>query len=216
MKKVVVFFDVDGTLLRGNINTAILLYLFRKGELPIVMILRSLFWYMSWHLGFTNNVAHIARKGAQELAGISEGHLKDLVDNAFDQEVAKNIYKEAVAIIKDHWDKGHEVILLSSSFEPFIKKVAMHLNIPEVIATNLEVTGGKYTGRIHGEVVWGNKHHIVEEFCRAQKPDEIYAYTDQFQDASMLELVTYPVAVNPDFRLRRRARTRGWMILNFY
>ncbi|MEK7576101.1 MAG: HAD-IB family hydrolase [Patescibacteria group bacterium] len=215
MKKIVVFFDVDGTLIRGNINTAILLYLFRKGELSVCMLFRSVFWYTAWHIGLTNDVERIAQKGAKELSGISVQRLEKLIDEAFRQEVVKRIYQEAVAIIKNHWAENHEVILLSSSFEPFIKKLATHLGIPEVIATKLEVVDGKYTGQIDGDVVWGNKRKIVEAFYQEHNPDEMYAYSDQFQDAALLERVTYPFAVNPDFRLGRYARAKGWKILKF-
>ena len=215
MQKTVVFFDVDGTLISGNVNTAILFYLFRKGALPPIMLLRAIFWYASWRTGLTRNIEQIARKGARELAGISEQHLRAFIDEAFHRQVAGTVYREAVEIIKRHRDQGHEVVLLSSSFEPFIQKIASYLNIPEVIATKLEIESGVYTGHIEGKIVWGNKHHIVAEFRRTHNPDKIYAYSDQFQDAPMLELVTYPVAVNPDFRLRRRAAAKGWKILRF-
>jgi len=39
------------------------------------------------------------------------------------------------------------------------------------------------------------------------------AYSDSFSDLSMLEAVGFPVAVNPDRRLRRVARERGWPML---
>jgi phosphoserine phosphatase len=40
-------------------------------------------------------------------------------------------------------------------------------------------------------------------------------YTDSYTDLPMLERVGRPVAVNPDPRLARTARRRGWPILRW-
>ena len=37
-----------------------------------------------------------------------------------------------------------------------------------------------------------------------------YFYTDSISDLPLVERVGHPVAVNPDLRLRRLARKRGW------
>ena len=41
------------------------------------------------------------------------------------------------------------------------------------------------------------------------------AYSDSAADLPFLEVVGRPVAVNPDRRLRRVARERGWPVLEF-
>jgi phosphoserine phosphatase len=40
-------------------------------------------------------------------------------------------------------------------------------------------------------------------------------FTDSFNDLSLLEIVGEPVAVNPDYRLRKIARARNWKIERF-
>jgi phosphoserine phosphatase len=41
-------------------------------------------------------------------------------------------------------------------------------------------------------------------------------YTDSLNDLALLERVTYPVATNPDERLRSLADQRGWPILDLF
>ena len=41
-------------------------------------------------------------------------------------------------------------------------------------------------------------------------------YTDSINDLGLLELVTDPVATNPDERLRAVATARGWRILELF
>ncbi|MEO1336693.1 MAG: haloacid dehalogenase-like hydrolase, partial [Myxococcota bacterium] len=40
-------------------------------------------------------------------------------------------------------------------------------------------------------------------------------YTDSMSDLPMMEAVGHPVAVNPDPRLRRTAKDRGWPIVDW-
>jgi phosphoserine phosphatase len=44
---------------------------------------------------------------------------------------------------------------------------------------------------------------------------ESTAYSDSASDVPFLEAVGYPVAVNPDRRLRGVAAERGWRVLRF-
>ena len=41
------------------------------------------------------------------------------------------------------------------------------------------------------------------------------AYSDSYSDVPFLEAVGHPVAVNPDRRLKKIARLRGWPTLAF-
>ena len=44
---------------------------------------------------------------------------------------------------------------------------------------------------------------------------DCHAYGDSISDLPLLELVGHPVAVNPDFRLAREARRRGWGVVDW-
>lgn len=213
--KTVVFFDVDGTLLRGNINTIVIYYLFRNHLISPVLLLRAMFWYFVWRVGVVDTIDTIAKKGARELRGISQSELEGIIEQAFQKSIERKVYQEGKDLIASHRAQGHEIILLSSSFEPFIRRVAKYFGLEHIIATRLALVGSTYTGGIAGEVVGGNKHKIVADYIAHNAPHEIYAYTDHWHDAAMLKLVTHPIAVNPDYLLRREARQKGWRILQF-
>src|SRR3989338_2780889 len=210
----VVFFDVDGTLLRGNINSLLIWNLYKKRVISPVLLFRASFWYALWWLGFYSDLNIIARKGARELTGMSREKLEEIFDGVFEVEVKRRIYKEGEQLIRDHQGQGHEVVLLSSSFEPFIRKIAEFFKLP-YIATRLSLTDDIYTGEIMGDVVGGNKHRIVLAYLDGRDANATYAYTDHYQDIELLEIVTHPFAVNPDSRLENIARVRRWPILRF-
>ena len=98
--------------------------------------------------------------------------------------------------------------------------MAAYLGFPgQFVCTHLVSEDGRLTGEVMppvcygpGKVVWG------ERFAAEHGVDlsASYFYTDSISDLPLLERVGQPVAVNPDPRLRRLARKRGWPIESFY
>nr|MBA3471727.1 haloacid dehalogenase-like hydrolase [Rubrobacter sp.] len=58
---------------------------------------------------------------------------------------------------------------------------------------------------------------MLASFARRRKLDlsRSYAYADSISDLPMLEAVGNPIAVNPDGRLQKAAKERGWQIKNW-
>jgi phosphoserine phosphatase len=58
---------------------------------------------------------------------------------------------------------------------------------------------------------------MLASFARRRKLDlsRSYAYADSISDLPMLEAVGNPVVVNPDGRLQKAAKERGWQIKNW-
>jgi phosphoserine phosphatase len=56
---------------------------------------------------------------------------------------------------------------------------------------------------------------VMEFIARAgESPEDCGFYSDSIYDLPLLEAIGHPVAVNPDFRLRRIAARRGWPIID--
>jgi phosphoserine phosphatase len=86
------------------------------------------------------------------------------------------------------------------------------------IGTRSEIVDGVYTGRLAGPFCYGpGKVVAMAEIARWDGLDltQCYAYSDSSSDLPMLEAVGHPVAVNPDGRLERHARSHGWPIVIF-
>jgi phosphoserine phosphatase len=75
-----------------------------------------------------------------------------------------------------------------------------------------------YTGELSGAPVAGEaRARMLASFARRRKLDlsRSYAYADSISDLPMLEAVGNPVVVNPDGRLQKAAKERGWQIKNW-
>ncbi len=62
-----------------------------------------------------------------------------------------------------------------------------------------------------GKVYWASKWLEEKKLSMA----ESYFYTDSFSDLDLLERVRYPVAVNPDRKLKSVALKRHWPVKEF-
>jgi phosphoserine phosphatase len=63
-------------------------------------------------------------------------------------------------------------------------------------------------GKLEAAQIYAEKHSV--DLLRS------YFYTDSIADLPLLDIVGYPVAVNPDRPLRSLARARGWSTVYFY
>ena len=117
--------------------------------------------------------------------------------------------------IAKHRAEGHVLAILSTSPTYVTEPLAEVLGIEEVISTRFEVASGQFTGRLVGPACVGRgKVHWAEDLVARRQVDlsQSWFYTDSYTDLPMLERVGNQVVVNPDPRLKRIAKRRGWPV----
>jgi phosphoserine phosphatase len=94
--------------------------------------------------------------------------------------------------------------------------VCHDLGLDACVCNRFEVDAqGRYTGRAHEPLCFGPGKVVLAERYAAGCGVPLAActfYSDSHSDLPMLEAVGSPVVVDPDPRLRRLARQRGWPI----
>jgi phosphoserine phosphatase len=93
--------------------------------------------------------------------------------------------------------------------------LARELSIPHLVCSELEVREGELTGAFDRPLCYGRgKLQRAEALVLSLggSMDRAAFYSDSITDLPLLEAVGHPVVVNPDARLRRIARRRGWPI----
>jgi phosphoserine phosphatase len=109
------------------------------------------------------------------------------------------------------------VIIVSASGAEVVEPIGEMLGADGVVATQMEIVDGRYTGEIDYYAYGANKAAALERLAAEHHYDlsRSYAYSDSATDIHMLEAVGHPFAVNPDRELRREAVSRGWPVLVF-
>ncbi|MDP9228510.1 MAG: haloacid dehalogenase-like hydrolase, partial [Actinomycetota bacterium] len=85
----------------------------------------------------------------------------------------------------------------------------------DVIAARLVERRGAFTGELAEPPLTADGRASLAARLAAEHDVSLadsHAYGDSISDLPMLELVGNPHAVNPDFRLAREARRRGWAV----
>ncbi len=107
------------------------------------------------------------------------------------------IRPDTEARIRWHQAAGHRVVVVSASFEAYVRQVATSLGIDEVIATRWEVDPATelLTGRLDGLNVRGEaKVSLLDDLLGGPRPLE-YAYGNSSGDTAMLARARHPVRV---------------------
>ena len=212
--RVTAFFDLDRTLVACNTGRLFLQDMRERGEISLVKVLRAVSWRTKYHFAL-RDVQTITAHVADFLRGRIDADFAEQCQRLVEDRVLPRLLPEGLRTIEQHRDQGHALALLSSSPSYIVAPVARALSVEVVGATEFEVKSGRLTGQLRGPACYGAvKIHRAEELGRNHNLDigASWFYTDSYTDLPMLERVSHKVVVNPDPRLKRTAKTRGWAV----
>ncbi|GAB3711186.1 HAD family hydrolase [Corynebacterium nasicanis] len=151
------------------------------------------------------------------VAGWSVEQVRTIASETMHNVVTPAIYAEARELISFHRNAGHDVIIISASASHLVDLIAEELGIDQVVATELEVEDGHFTGEILFYCKGDAKAQAITDLAAQNNYDLTvsYAYSDSATDIPMLQAVGNPVAVNPDRAMKKTALENGWEIRTF-
>ena len=139
--------------------------------------------------------------------------LDRLVDEVVSEFMLQKVSAAAVRRIREHREAGHRTMMITAAADPFVRPLAPLFD--EVIAAQLEVRDGEYTGYLAEPPLVGEARGAwVRRYAELEGADlkSSYAYADSHSDLALLRAVGNPVAVSPDAALLRVAKRRRWPI----
>jgi HAD superfamily hydrolase (TIGR01490 family) len=153
---------------------------------------------------------------------IVKGHrvaeLMTISDEIYDEYMADRIWTGTRALAQAHLDAGQRVWLVTAAPVETATIIARRLGLTGALGTVAESVDGVYTGRLVGEPLHGPaKAEAVRALAASEGFDlaRCAAYSDSHNDIPMLSLVGHPHAINPDAKLRKHARERGWRLRDY-
>ena len=218
---VAAFFDVDNTLMQGASIFHLARGLHRRQFFTTREILSAAWKQAYFRFVGVEDPDHVADTRASALSFIS-GHtvaeLEELGEEIFDEAMAHRIWPGTRALAQMHLDQGERVWLVTAAPIEIARIIARRLGLTGALGTVAEHVDGVYTGRLVGEMLHGPaKAEAIKALAVLEGLDlaACSAYSDSFNDLTMLSLVGDPCAVNPDPRLRAYAKQRGWRIRDY-
>ena len=206
-------FDLDGTLLPGtSAEREFLRFALKTGKQTTPEAIRA---FLSW-------AVRIPTRGVQSnkthFGGIEMDLLAETAETFCREQLTHRIPAQAQRLITAHRAAGDCLGIVSGAPELLIAPLKDLLDLDFIVGTKLACEQGRLTGDLDGLRVSGpEKVRQSEEVACACEFDlrESAAYGNAFNDRFLLSEVAHPVAVNPDGRLARLARRKGWPICIF-
>jgi HAD superfamily hydrolase (TIGR01490 family) len=133
------------------------------------------------------------------------------------QKINPIILPAAHKLIEKHTQQNDTLLIITATNRFITAPIADKLAIPNLIATEPEMENGQYTGAVAGTPSFqqGKVTRLKAWLADNQHSLEgSYFYSDSHNDLPLLELVSHPVAVDPDPQLTETAQQRGWPILS--
>jgi HAD superfamily hydrolase (TIGR01490 family) len=216
------FFDVDNTMMMGAS-----LFWFARG-LAARKYFRSrdmagFVWQqakfrIAGNESSADDVHAIRESALAFVAGRPVSEIVQASEEIYDELMADRIWSGTRLLAQKHLDAGQRVWLVTATPVELASIIAHRLGLTGALGTVAEVTDGRYTGRLVGEMMHGEaKAEAVRALAEREGLDlsRCTAYSDSANDLPMLTLCGTAVAVNPDTELRAVARSRGWTVRDF-
>lgn len=122
----------------------------------------------------------------------------------------------AAALLERHRAQ-RDVLLITTATNRFVTEpIADLLGVPELIATDPEMSNGRYTGQVAGLPNFQQgKVERLRLWTAARPPFEhCTVYSDSRNDIPLLMTADAAIAVDPDEVLRAEALRRGWPVIS--
>jgi HAD superfamily hydrolase (TIGR01490 family) len=215
MSRRLALFDLDNTLLAGDSDHAWGDFLVERG------IVDGQYYkdtndrfYQDYCAGRLDIRAYLAF-ALQVLAEHSREQLQHWHREFMREKVEPLLLPKALALVDEHRRAGDALVIITATNDFVTQPIADRFGVHALIATTAELANGRYTGRVAGTPCYREGKVTRLHEWLAQHPHTLEGsvfYSDSHTDLPLLEIVSTPVAVDPNNALRAEAEKRGWEI----
>ncbi len=210
-------FDLDNTLLAGDSD-----YLWGQHLVEMGAVDKGLYehqnrkFYGDYRLGRLDIYEFLAF-ALQPLTQYPMDQLKEWRQAFISEKIAPIILPQGQQLIQSHRDQGNFPVIISATNGFITQPIAQLFGVDDLIATELEVINGQFTGQVSGTACFREgKIERLEHWLKAHDMTLTNSafYSDSRNDIPLLDRVTYPIATDPDPELRSHAKAHNWQIIS--
>jgi len=210
-------FDLDNTLLGGDSDLLWGEYLSEHGHIDKEN-------HQNEHQRYYDDY----KAGKLDINEFLEFQLRPLAENDVDtllkwrneyleEKIKPIILEKATALLADHEQQDHQLLIITATNHFLTEPIADLMGVNNLIASNVEIIDGKYTGRSTGIPSYADgKVTRLKSWLEEQNFEacELWFYSDSHNDIPLLKYVDHPIIVDPDDLLKQEAEKEGWPIIS--
>ncbi len=210
-------FDLDNTLLAGDSDYLWGQYLAEQGLVDGDSYQKENHrFYMEYKNG-TLDIHEFLRFSLRPLSAYPLEALQTHRGRFMQSKILPIITAPARQLIAAHRQRGRFCLIITATNRFVTEPIASELGVDDLIATDAEMSNGRYTGNVSGEPCFQQgKVKRLHAWLRQKGWNlaDSWFYSDSHNDLPLLEEVKNPVAVDPDETLATHAEFKGWPIIS--
>ncbi len=210
-------FDLDNTLLGGDSDHAWGEFLCEKGIVDADEYSRANDYFYEQYKNGGLDIFEFLSFALKPLAVLEPEQLETLHQQFMQEKIEPILLPKAEELLAKHKEQGDFLLIITATNRFVTGPIAERLGVDEIIATDPEKIDGRYTGKVAGTPCFQDGKVTRLNTWLDDKGfslEDSYFYSDSHNDLPLLELVTNPIAVNPDDILEEHANNKLWPILD--
>jgi len=216
----IALFDLDNTLLSGDSDYEWAQYLIERGVLKRDEYEAKNDMFFRQYKAGRLDIHEFLDFQLAPLARYPRAKLNEWHDEFMQAKVRPMIRAKGLELVRRHLREGRLCAIVTSTNAFITAPVAREFGVDHLLATELEVRDGRFTGKPSGTICFrqGKVTRLTEWLGERGRTLASFGaswfYSDSQNDLPLLERVTHPVAVDPDDTLRSEALARGWQVIS--
>tara|TARA_B110000459_G_C16607089_1_gene494139 strand:- start:1093 stop:1749 length:657 start_codon:yes stop_codon:yes gene_type:complete len=210
-------FDLDNTLIAGDSDYSWGEFLTTKKLVdPVHFKRKNDQFYSDYQKGNLDILAYLEFSLAP-LVNLTRSDLDALHKEFMENVIHPMWLPKAEELIKKHIYQQDTMVMITSTNRFVVEPICKKLGIKHLIATELEESNKKFTGKVSGIPSFGEGKvsRLVDWLDTSDfSLENSTFYSDSINDLPLLQLVDFPVTVDPCPKLREVAISLGWEIIS--
>ena len=210
-------FDLDNTLIGGDSDYLWGEYLSEIGAVDGESYRREHDRFYQEYLDGELDIYEFLRFQLAPLKENSAETLNRWRQQFIQDKVRPLLLPKAFELLDRHRQAGDTLLIITATNRFITEPIAAALGVEHLIATEPEFKDGHYTGEVDGLPSYAaGKVKRLRTWMAEHGADleDSWFYSDSHNDLPLLEVVTHPVAVDPDEVLREKSQKRNWPVIS--
>ena len=210
-------FDLDNTLLGGDSDYLWGEYLINQGIVDEQTYRRENDRFYAEYKAGTLDIFEFLEFSLAPLARYDMASLNHHREQFMAKQIQRILLPAATELLDRHRALDHTLLIITATNRFVTEPIAQCLGVEHLLATDPEVINERYTGRVAGTPCFreGKVTRLRQWLSQhGQNLHNSWFYSDSHNDLPLLELVSNPVAVDPDETLTWHAQQKNWRIIS--
>lgn len=214
----VAVFDFDNTLIAGDSMQSWGQELIRLGWVDREEFLAKEFAALDAYKAGALDIGAYAKRHFDIINAYDEAEVESALNAHFNNIISPKLYQAGIEQLQQYQAANIPVAIISASPYFMIRNVAKNLRVDYSFGSGYAYENGHYLSTMNpiqpykeGKVAC--YHQWVEQL--QLKPTTSYFYSDSHTDLPLLNIVTDPIIIHPDERLKAIAQDKNWPIIHW-